>query len=288
MTAPSTVQTTPAPILILSDDDATAFEAQRAPIAQEASALVIVDQATLEEGGRLLTEVIKPLLKEIANSCDPVCATAHAAHRAATKQRADLQAPLLEAEAILTQKVGAFVTEQKRLYAEEQRRIAHEEAVAEAERQRVEREAEAERQRVERAEAAERQRAEREAMERAAEAEAAGRPEEAEVIVEEAVERAEAPPEPAPIQAPPPLPPPARVAAPAPTQPKGVSVRTHWCCEVVDTTKLLQGVLDGDVPTKAVKIDVGAMNKIIRSLGGEATWPGVKFTEQPVVSNRGR
>ena len=245
---------TAAPVLILPPDATLAIETQRATVLDEAQALVVADQASLEAGGALLTEVIKPLLKEIEKSCDPVCAAAYAVHQAATKQRADLKAPLLEAEEIVKTKTGDWVIAERRRHAEEERRIHEEQQAAEAKRLRLE----------------------KEALDRAARQEAEGNKAQAAQTMTRAIERSERPVTPA------------RVAAPPPQKVKGMSVREEWECDITDKMAFLQAVVDGKIPTTVLKIEIGVMNRLARASDGQVEWPGVTIKKVPQVAGRGR
>jgi hypothetical protein len=240
--------------LIVPTEATAALETQRDSIVTNAEALVVQNQGSLEAAGAMLTDFIKPMLKEIAEACDPVCSAANAAHKAATKQRKDLQAPLLEAETIVKGKMGTYVQAENRKRIAEEQRIAREEAAAEANRVQEE----------------------QEAIQRAAAAEAAGRPEEAEAIIEQAVERTEQP-----------LPPP-RVAPPPPRKVAGVNIREEWECEVTDMREFLRAVLAGQAPEAAVSIDIGKLNKMVRAMDGQMQWAGVKISKTSRVASRGR
>ena len=99
-----------------------------------AAELVIDSQATINEATALLRD-IKLLDTEIHKSCDPVCTSTNAAHKAATFQRSTLLAPLAEAAKVIKQKAATFLHAQ----AQEQRRL---EAEAEAKQRKIEEEAE--------------------------------------------------------------------------------------------------------------------------------------------------
>ncbi len=59
-------------------------EKERDPVIALANELVIENQTSFEEDGTLLTTLIKPMIKEIHDSCDPVCAATNTAHKSAT------------------------------------------------------------------------------------------------------------------------------------------------------------------------------------------------------------
>ncbi len=241
-------------------------EKERDPIVTLARELTIVDQTSYEEAGTLLTVLIKPLIKEIHESCDPVCEATNKAHKAATGQRKKLLDPILEAEEVTKQKIGAHeekleaerIAEQRRIEAD-QRRL---EDAARAKRETAEREA--------------RELAEAEALEIAAALEAEGKHEEAEKVIAEPVE-VYVPEEPI---APPP------VAAPPAQKVKGVSSRKSYVGNVTDPMALLKGVLDGKIPKIVLKIDQGALNKAINAMGGQVDYPGVSVEVKRTISGR--
>ncbi len=147
------------------------------PVVTAAHALGVTDQPSLDFAGAFLTEKIKPMLKQIAESCGPVVKAAHAAHKAAKGQQNELETPLKEAESVVKGKIQGYLTEQERIAREEARRVAEEQQ----------------------------RQAEEEQLARAAKLEAEGRADEADAVLEGP------PPEPA-MPAPPPAPPPQKVA----------------------------------------------------------------------------
>lgn len=242
------------------------LEQERDPLVNKARALVIVDQKSYIEAGMLLTGLIKPMIKEIHKSCDPVCEATNAAHKAATGQRKKLLDPILEAEEIIKDKIGDHQekVEQERLQElwrikEEQNRLA---AEAGAKREAAERKAQEE--------------ADAKALEEAAALEAEGKHEEAEAVIAE----------PVPVYVPEePVAPPPVAAAPL-KKVKGMSSRKTYEGDVHDFGALLKGVLDGKIPRIVLKIDQGALNKAINSLGGQVDYPGVRVTTKRIVSGR--
>ncbi len=241
-------------------------EAERDPLVARARDLVVVDQDSYELAGTLLTTLIKPMIKEIHASCDPVCNATNAAHKAATGQRKLLLDPILEAEAITKQKIGDHEDKVERERIAEQERI-------EAEQRRIEAEAKAKREEAERQA---REEAESEALEIAAKLEAEGKTEEAEAVIAKPVD-VYVPEEP--------IAPPPAAAAPL-RKVKGQSSRKVYEGEVFDPDAMLRGVLDGKIPRNVIKIDMGAMNKGINALGGQVDYPGVRVTQKRIVSSR--
>ena len=83
---------------------------------------------------------IKALRSEIQRSTDPVIKAANLAHKAALAQRGALEGPLIQAEAMLKKKVGAYIAEEARLAREQ---AMMQEAIARKEREKAELDAQA-------------------------------------------------------------------------------------------------------------------------------------------------
>lgn len=110
-------------------------------VVAQATAIAITDQDSFEDAGVFLTETLKPALKEIAATFDPIVSAAHTTHKEAVAQRNRHAKPLREAERIVKSAMGGYITEQRRIAAAaetERLRLAREEAetaaLAEAER----------------------------------------------------------------------------------------------------------------------------------------------------------
>jgi hypothetical protein len=99
---------------------------------ERAGELAVTDAATFQVGGGLLRD-IKTLRGEIAESCDPVVKAANAAHKAAVKQKKDLEAPLIEAERIIKDRMGKYADEEERKRREDEARLAAAQRAAEDE-----------------------------------------------------------------------------------------------------------------------------------------------------------
>lgn len=104
------------------------------PVVQRAADVVIEDQDDYEAAAKILTEIVKPLLKEIDDVCGPVCDATNRAHKAATQQRSKLKAPLLEAERLIKRKMSDYqLAEERRrreLEAKERERLRREQEEA--------------------------------------------------------------------------------------------------------------------------------------------------------------
>jgi hypothetical protein len=250
---------TPQPSTSLSPARTSEIEEQRDPLVVTAKAFEIVDQETYVVACAALTDQIQPLIKKVEASCKPVKAAAYAVHKAASTQERLLLAPLLEAKSIYNALIGRWTAK----VAEEQRiaNKAIEEARARDEAARI---------KAAQVEAEERQ------IDAAAELEANGDDAGAQRVLETpASVHVEAP---APAQQAPAV----QVAA------KGISTKVVYSGEVVDTIKLLEGVLAGKIPRKVLKIDQGALNVLIRAADGEVDYPGVRVVSENKVTSRAR
>lgn len=98
------------------------IEQKALSIPEHARDLKIINTETYQRGGELLV-AIKGLRKEIDNCFSPIIEKAFAAHKEAVAQRRKVEAPLVEAEAILKPAMAAWDTEQERIRREEQRRL---------------------------------------------------------------------------------------------------------------------------------------------------------------------
>lgn len=104
---------------------------------ERAKSATITDEQSYHAAAQLLLG-IKDLRKKIAETFDPHCKRAFEAHRALTKEKADAEAPLTEAERIIKDSIRAFDAEQDRIRREQQR-IADEAARVAAETEMLER-----------------------------------------------------------------------------------------------------------------------------------------------------
>lgn len=108
------------------------------PVPDQAKAIAIIDDASLQRGNELLLTV-KDIRKKIAETFDPIISKAFQAHRAAVGAKKDAEAPLVEAEGILKPSIARYVAERERKRREkeerqrkEAERIAQEQALAAA------------------------------------------------------------------------------------------------------------------------------------------------------------
>lgn len=87
---------------------------------ERAKAATITDEQGYHAAAELLLG-IKDLRKKIADTFDPHCRRAFEAHRALTKEKADAEAPLTQAETILKTAIRVFDAEQDSIRREQQR-----------------------------------------------------------------------------------------------------------------------------------------------------------------------
>lgn len=160
--------TTAAAPVVAVENPATAQVAQEATdLVAVARALTVQNDDDYRLAASFLTEKVKPLLRQIDDTFDPIVTAAHRAHKTALEAKKKVADPVLAAERTVK---GALSTYTQR---QEQERRRLEEQIRKAEQER----------------------AEREALERAAELERQGHHEEAEAMTDQL------------IAAPPPAPP---------------------------------------------------------------------------------
>jgi hypothetical protein len=225
------------------------------PISDQAKMIMVKDQASLQKANMFFLD-IKALRKKIAEVFNPIISKAHAAHQEALKQKADAEAPLILAEKYLNGQVTDYKREQDRIRAEEEERNRLEAIRIEAER---------------------RQKEEDERLAKAAELEASGAKEEAEAVIQEAIEEKEKPIEP---------------YIPPPSTPKvelnGATVKTYWHAEVTDLRALCKAIGDGSQPTAYVEAKMPVLNTLATRLKKELNIPGVKAVSTTSMAATGK
>jgi hypothetical protein len=215
----------------------------------KARSLAVVDTPSYHGAGELL-KGIKSLAKQIDEVCDPNIARWHAGHKAAVAEKADLKAPLAEAEGIIKRGLVAYDAAQEQIRQAEQRRLQDEARQVEEQR------------RIEEAAAME------------SEAKATGDAQlqaEAEALIA-------APVYVAPVQV--------EKATPVIS---GISYRTTYSARVVDKLKLVQFVAANPQFLGLVAADMVALNGQARSLKMAMQIPGVVVDEKrDVTAGAGR
>lgn len=244
---------------------------------EEAKGIVVTDQATLETAGKMLTERIKPLLKEADDVFDPIVKSAHKAHVDALAGKRKVTDPLLEAERILKTSIGAYWTEQERIRKAEEDRLRREQQEREAEELR---QAELRRQEEEARINAEIQQQHAEEIERQLES----LPVDTDAsLIEEICNT----PAPEPVRVAPEMP----VFAPSQTvvraaAPRGVGLGEDWCAEVTSLQLLCKAIGEGKVPEHYVQANMTALNQMARANRQSLNIPGVRAVSKPRVSAR--
>lgn len=232
----------PTPELVQSADTATPdpkvqqVSKKSNELVTQAQAIEVRDAAAQAQAAELLLAVAA-MRKEIADTWKPMKDAAFKAHRTICSQETLLDAPLLEAEKLLKQRIGAFVSEQQRIAREAE----------EVERRRLREEAD-------RVAAAESQRL---AIEDAVALEADGRHEDAEAVLNNPIPVAPVCVAPAPV-------------VPEIARTKGVSTREVWKFRIVDETKIPREYLE--VNEMAIRAVVTRTNGKIKIPGIE-TYP---------------
>ncbi len=231
-------------------------------IPQQARMIVVKDQGSLENANRFFI-VIRALKKKIAATFDPMEAAAKEAKRKAEEsrktimeERAKIEAPLNVAEDYLSGQVVGYKREQDRIREEEQEKL---------------------RQEAIRIEAGRRKKEEDERVAQAAILEESGATEEAEALVNEAIEEKEKPIE---------------VYIPPPETPKvkleGASIKTYWSAKVVNLQKLVKAVAENKAPLTCLEANMTTLNGLARSLKKEMKIDGVEVVQTSSMGATGR
>jgi hypothetical protein len=250
-------------------------ETKALTIVDQAKAVVVKDAATYTAAGALWKD-IRDMMKEVAETFDPIIEAAHRSHKKALEQKAKFYKPLEDAQKSIKSLMSAYDAEQERIRREEEARLAEirrkEEEARRAEELRIlEEERKAEEERL---------------LQAAAEAEKNGDKAQAEDLLQTAEERAqEAAQTAAEIQAAPVYVPPVVVPRATPKLAGGPVYQVKWACEVTDIRKLCMAVVNG-ASTEYVmglekdkatgKISSPALNKMAVALKDTMSVPGCK------------
>ncbi len=215
-------------------------------IQDKAKAVIVKDQESLSIANNMFLG-IKAIRKKIADLMNPIIYSAHRSHKMALGKKAELEAPLITAEGWLNGQVTAYHQHIEKLRREEEEKARQAAIKAEMERRKAEEEAR---------------------IKAAAELEAAGAKEEANAMMQEAVEETEKPLE---------------VYVPPPETPKvvltGATVKTTWTFEIVN---------EAIIPRQYLIPDMVKIGGIVRSLKGQTNIPGVKAIEKKSMAATGR
>ena len=244
------------------------LESTALSLPEEARALVICDQVSLNYAGEKL-QAVAQLRRKIQDHHAPIKKAQYDAWKITCAAEAKLLEPVAEAEKILRGSTSAYLHEQEQIRLREER-ARREEA------ERIRREQEAEARRLQE----EANRKHEEEIEQQVEfAEKAGATaEEVEAIIER----------PAPIIAPLPAPymPPPTVA-PTVEAPKGISQRVIWSAEITSVKQLAAEVAAGRQPEGLLLPNMVALNKLAGALKGALLIPGVRAVQKAIVAVRG-
>jgi len=225
------------------------------PIPEQAKMIVVRDQPSLSMANDFYL-TIRALRKEVDSTFDPIIKKSHEAHKEALNQKAKYEAPLLMAEKYLNGQVTAYHQEIEKKRREEAE-LARQKAIKEE---------------------MERRKAEEEArIAQAAELEAVGATEEANSLIQEAVDDTQKPLE---------------VYVPPPTTQKveleGASIKTYWQAEVTDLRALCRAVADGKTAIACVEPNMTVLNAQARALKKEMAIPGVRAVPTSSMASTGK
>lgn len=112
--------------------DVSAEDAQGKALLEQATALVVTDDASFAQAGTMLSNVVA-LRKRIEAHYKPVIDAAHKAHKATIAARDEHLTPLGPVESMLRSKVGAYQLAERKRVEEEQRKAYEAQRKAEAE-----------------------------------------------------------------------------------------------------------------------------------------------------------
>ena len=232
------------------------------PISETARAIIVKDQQSLQNANQAFLD-IRQMRKKIGDVFDPIIEAAKEAKRKADLTRAEavrqkekIEEPLLRAEAYLNGQITDYKRVQDKIRAEKEEFF---------------------RQKAIREEMERRDKEERLRMKQAAALEKAGAFEEADALIEQAVEDSLKPVE---VYIPPPATP--RVEL------NGMATVTTWHAEVVNPRELFLAIGQGRCPLAYGDPNMPALNKQAISLKAEMRIPGVKAVSETKSRPTGR
>lgn len=241
-------------------------ETKALTIVDQAKAVVVKDAATYTAAGSLWKE-IRDMMKEVAETFDPIIEAAHRSHKKALEQKAKFYKPLEDAQKSIKSLMSAYDAEQERIRKAEQDRLAEiarkeEEARIAEELRILEEERKAEEERL---------------MQAAIEAEKNGNKAQAEELINVAEERSqEAAQAAAEIKAAPVYVPPVVVPKATPKLAGGPVYQTRWKHQVVNLMDLVKAVASGRAPINALQANDVFLGQQARSLKEHMNIPGVR------------
>jgi len=98
------------------------IEKKALTIPEQAKQIAVTDNATFQVAAAFLLDV-KALQKQINETFDPIVKKAHEAHKEAVAQKKKVEAPLLQAEALVKPQMAAYIEEQERRRRQEEARL---------------------------------------------------------------------------------------------------------------------------------------------------------------------
>jgi hypothetical protein len=238
-----------------------AVETKALTIVDQAKAVKIIDAKSYTIAG-LLWKNIKDMMKEVADTFDPIIEKAHSAHKEALAKKAIFYGPLEAAYRSVKGLMSAYDAEQERIRLAEQRHLEEIARKEEAERRRIE---------LERLEA-ERKIEEARLLAAAEAAQVAGDKQQAEDMVTAAIAATEnARQEAAAINAEPVYVAPVVIPKTVPKMAGGPVYRTIWKFRIIDAAK---------IPRQYLIPDDVKIGQIVRALKKESNIPGIEPYEE--------
>lgn len=220
-------------------------------------------------------KTLKGLMKQVADTFDPIIRKAHDAHKEAVAQRKKHEQPLIEAEGIYKRSMLMYTQEQERQRQEQERKA----------REAAEREQAKLREQAAAAEAKAKAESERLRKE-AEEAAAAGRAEEAAKLAAKAQtaedkgaakaeglkDRADLVPTPV-------------IASNTPVV-SGISTRKTYAAKVTDKMALIKAVAEGRAPDNVLEANQTVLNALARSMKEGFSYPGVELVTETGIASK--
>lgn len=256
-------------------------ESKALSIVDQARAVTVTDSETYTVAGEMWKQ-IRDMMKEVADTFDPIIEAAHKSHKKALEQKAKYFKPLEDAQKNIKGLMSAYDAEQERIRKAEEERL----------RKIAEEEAEKERQVELAAIEAERKAEEERLLQAALEAEASGNKDQAEQLMQTAEDRnKEAAEVAADIQSAPVYVAPVVVPKATPKLSGGPVYQTRWYAQVTSIRDLCRAIGSGSVSEETViGLDRGkdgivtspALNKMAVALKNTMNVPGVKSYEKRV------
>jgi hypothetical protein len=101
----------------------TPVEQKALSVIEQARSFSVTNPADYEAAAAFRKEVLRPMMKEVDASYDPVIEAAHKTHKAALESKRKVYAPLEAADKSLDRMMGAYALKQRQEAEAEQRRL---------------------------------------------------------------------------------------------------------------------------------------------------------------------